>query len=452
MHYAISAEKALLGTILKDNFYLNEANTRISHNDISSKNSLILEKINKIVKTGLVADKVSLLDSGIEELDEDYIDSLLSLSNEKNFESYLEAIEAEKLKRMIEYSYTDLKDSIRIEGMERNKIAELIQENHAKILDGVVRDSGTISNMRDGISEAIQKIKDNALKSDGITGMASGFNELDDLTLGFQPTDLIIVAARPAMGKTTFSYNIAEYACRHGNRGMFFSLEMPRDQIMFRSFSALGGIAQNKLKKGDLSELEMGKLSEATKIIDGFDLVIDEQGGLSVHELKLRARKEHAKKPLKFILVDYLQLLRAPEAGTNKNLEVTIISSELKGLAKELGIPVIVLSQLNRTLENRADKRPVNSDLRDSGSIEQDADIIIFLYRDEVYHEDSPDKGVAEVIIGKHRGGPLGVVKLKFEGQFSRFKNISHEIEHKKDEPLPSYGIASSEDTLLDNI
>lgn len=450
MYYAITAEKALLGTILRDNFYLAEANTRITPNDLSATHAVILEKINLITSNGIKADKISLLDAGIEGLNSEYIDHLISIGSEKDIDSYLEAIEAEKLKRMVEHEYDGLRDLIRSEGMNRDKIAEAIQSSTTKVVNSVTRDNGTVCNIRDRIKDTVEKIKENAKKGSGITGLASGFPDLDALTQGFQSTDLIIVGARPAMGKTTLSYNFAENAClQSGVRGMFFSLEMPTEQILYRSFANLGGINQSRVKAGKMSQFEYAKFEEAIKQVDKMDLVIDDQGGLSVHELKLRARKEHAKKPLQFILVDYLQLLKAPEAGINRTLEISIISSELKNLAKELEIPVIVLAQLNRSLENRADKRPIPSDLKESGAIEQDADIIMFVYRDEVYHEDSPDKGIAEVIIGKHRGGPLGTVRLSFQGEFSRFSNIAKVYEPEEERPLPANSEAVTAETLI---
>jgi replicative DNA helicase len=436
MFYAVSAENALIGMAIKDNFYLDELNTRLSSQDLSSQNALILDKLNMLCANDIRADKIAVMDSNIEGVDEDHIDYLMSLGTKHGFEGHLEMVEAEKLKRIISYSCTEIAETLRIKGLNRNSIAEMAEKHFSKISSSVVRDTGSITDMSDGVEDGLKQVRANALKEDGITGIASGFKDLDTKTCGFQKTDLIIVAGRPSMGKTTVSYNMAEFMCMNGNRGMFFSLEMPKSQIMQRSFSSIGLIEQNKLKTGKLSQFEFGKLAEAARAIKTMDLVIDDQGGLSIHELRLRAKKKHAEKPLQFILIDYLQLIKAPEAGPNKNLEVTIISAGLKELAKELEVPVIVLSQLNRSLEQRADKRPINSDLRDSGSVEQDADLILFIYRDEIYHEDSPDIGIGELIIGKHRSGPLGTIKLQFKGEFSKFENIRTQIIPEK-EDLP---------------
>lgn len=267
----------------------------------------------------------------------------------------------------------------------------------------------------------------------GVTGVTTGFIDLDKKTAGLQPSDLIIVAARPSMGKTTFAMNLCENAALASEKPVLvFSLEMPAEQIMMRSLASLSRVDQTRIRTGQgLEESDWSKIASTLGMFKKKpNLYIDDSSGLTPTELRSRARRVYREnKGLSLIMVDYLQLMRAP-GFDNRTLEIAEISRSLKALAKELEVPVIALSQLNRTLENRADRRPVNSDLRESGSIEQDADLIMFIYRDEVYNENSEDKGIAEIIIGKQRNGPIGKVRLKFQGQYSRFDNLKDQPEY----------------------
>ena len=271
----------------------------------------------------------------------------------------------------------------------------------------------------------------------GVTGVPTGFVELDKKTAGLQPSDLIIVAARPSMGKTTFAMNLCENAAMASDKPVLvFSLEMPAEQIMMRMIASLARVDQTKIRTGqNLEEAEWSKIASVFGMFkQKNNLYIDDSSGLTPTELRSRARRVYRENGgLSMIMVDYLQLMRAPAFSDNRTLEIAEISRSLKALAKELEVPVIALSQLNRTLEQRADKRPVNSDLRESGSIEQDADLIMFIYRDEVYNDNSEDKGVAEIIIGKQRNGPIGRVRLAFNGQFSRFDNLAEQREYRDD-------------------
>ena len=271
----------------------------------------------------------------------------------------------------------------------------------------------------------------------GVTGVTTGFVELDKKTAGLQPSDLIIVAARPSMGKTTFAMNLCENAAMASDKPVLvFSLEMPAEHIMMRMIASLARVDQTTIRTGqNLEEAEWSKIASVFGMFkQKNNLYIDDSSGLTPTELRSRARRVYRENGgLSMIMVDYLQLMRAPAFSDNRTLEIAEISRSLKALAKELEVPVIALSQLNRTLEQRADKRPVNSDLRESGSIEQDADLIMFIYRDEVYNDNSEDKGVAEIIIGKQRNGPIGRVRLAFNGQFSRFDNLAEQREYRDD-------------------
>ena len=271
----------------------------------------------------------------------------------------------------------------------------------------------------------------------GVTGVTTGFVDLDKKTAGLQPSDLIIVAARPSMGKTTFAMNLCENAAMASDKPVLvFSLEMPAEQIMMRMIASLARVDQTKIRTGqNLEEAEWSKIASVFGMFkQKNNLYIDDSSGLTPTELRSRARRVYRENNgLSMNMVDYLQLMRAPAFSDNRTLEIAEISRSLKALAIEFEVPVVALSQLNRTLEQRADKRPVNSDLRESGSIEQDADLIMFIYRDEVYNDNSEDIGVAEIIIGKQRNGPIGRVRLAFNGQFSRFDNLAEQREYRDD-------------------
>ena len=256
------------------------------------------------------------------------------------------------------------------------------------------------------------------------TGVPTGFTDFDERTSGLQASDLIIVAGRPSMGKTSFAMNIAEHAAIKSRAPVaIFSMEMPGEQLVMRMLSSLGRIDQHRVRTGRLHDDDWPRLTSAMSILSEAPLFIDDTPALNPTELRARARRIKRDHGLGLIVIDYLQLMQVPGTKENRTNEISEISRSLKALAKELQVPVIALSQLNRSLEQRPNKRPVMSDLRESGAIEQDADLIAFIYRDEVYHEDSPDKGIAEIIIGKQRNGPIGTVRLTFLGPYTRFEN-----------------------------
>ena len=263
--------------------------------------------------------------------------------------------------------------------------------------------------------------------SSNVTGIASGFYDLDQKTSGFQPGDLIIVAGRPSMGKTAFSLNIAEHVALELRKPVaVFSMEMSGAQLAMRLLGSVGKLDQHRVRTGRLDDQDWPKLTHALGKLNEAPIFIDESAALNALELRARARRLYRQYgELGLIVVDYLQLMSSSSQGENRATEISEISRSLKGLAKELKVPVIALSQLNRSLEQRPNKRPVMSDLRESGAIEQDADVILFIYRDEVYNPDSPDKGIAEIIIGKQRNGPIGKVDLTFLGEYTRFESYA---------------------------
>lgn len=278
------------------------------------------------------------------------------------------------------------------------------------------------------LTKTVNRLDELVKQGLSITGVSTGYTDLDEKTSGLQRSDLIIVAARPSMGKTTFAMNLCENAMMLQDKPVLvFSLEMPAEQIMMRMLASLSRVNQTHIRTAQLDDEEWARMSGTIKTLKERDnLYIDDSSGLTPMELRTRARKiARDKGGISLIMIDYLQLMRVPSLSENRTLEIAEISRSLKALAKELEVPVVALSQLNRTLEQRADKRPINSDLRESGSIEQDADLIMFIYRDEVYNEASEFKGIAEIIIGKQRNGPIGTSRLTFQGQFSRFDNYA---------------------------
>ena len=266
-------------------------------------------------------------------------------------------------------------------------------------------------------------------KEGSITGASTGFSDFDEMTSGMQPSDLIIVAGRPSMGKTTFAMNIAEHvAIKEQVPVAVFSMEMPGEQLAMRMISSLGRIDQHHVRTGKLEDDEWPRITSAMTILSETKLYIDDTPAMSPTEVRARCRRLARENDgqLGLIVLDYLQLMQSPGAENRVN-EISEISRSLKSLAKELNVPVIALSQLNRSLEQRPNKRPVMSDLRESGAIEQDADLIVFIYRDEVYNKDTTDKGTAEIIIAKQRNGPIGTTRLTFLGQYTRFENFIHD-------------------------
>lgn len=288
--------------------------------------------------------------------------------------------------------------------------------------------SAQLPSLLDTLDSVVQQLE-RALETPGLTGTPTGFDELNEKICGFQPGDLVLLGARPSMGKTALALAMAQGALRHsGCPVLFFSLEMPAEQILQRLLSDLGNVPLTVIRSATLSENDWTCFSSAMQQIQdwGERLVIDDTSDMTPSLLRARARRYRRKYGQPgVIMIDYLQLMRSPEQE-NRTQEISEISRSLKALAKEMGCPVVALSQLNRQLEQRADKRPTNGDLRDSGSLEQDADLILFLYRDEVYNENTPDKGTAEIIIGKQRQGPLGTVHVQFNGTYTRFSDFPH--------------------------
>ncbi|HAC35403.1 MAG TPA: replicative DNA helicase [Gammaproteobacteria bacterium] len=276
------------------------------------------------------------------------------------------------------------------------------------------------------LPEVVEQLDELFNSDSSITGLATGFSDLDEKTAGLQKGDLVILAARPSMGKTALAMNLAEnVAIREREAVAIFSMEMPASQLANRLLASLGRVDTKRLRTGDLAEDDWPRITSAVTLLSEAPIFIDDTPALSPMELRSRVRRLKRQHGLGLVVVDYLQLMQVPGTSENRTTEISEISRMLKALAKEMEVPVVALSQLNRSLEQRPDKRPKMADLRESGAIEQDADVIIFIYRDEVYNEDSDAQGTAEIIIAKQRNGPIGTVRLAFVGAYTRFEDLA---------------------------
>ena len=348
-----------------------------------------------------------------------------------NNQVYAEIVRERSVLRQLIKVSNDIADSaFEPSGKSSQELLDVAEQSVFSIADQSSKSSGGFHDINKVLSNAVNRINFLFESGSAITGLSTGFDELDEKTSGFQNSDLIIIAGRPSMGKTAFSMNIAEHAAMTGDKPVaVFSMEMPAEQLAMRLISSLGRVELQSLRTGKLSEQDWPRITSAITLLNQKRSVfIDDTPALTPTDLRARARRLKREHGLGLIVIDYLQLMRVANGGDNRTAEISEISRSLKALAKELDVPVVALSQLNRGLEQRPDKRPIMSDLRESGAIEQDADVIIFIYRDEVYNPDNPEtQGTAEVLIRKQRNGPIGSVKLSFLGQFTRFENFSPE-------------------------
>lgn len=333
------------------------------------------------------------------------------------------------LRQLIEVGTGIVNDGFQPDGRDSNEILSAAEQQVFAIAEAGARGRTDFVPVNKALSEAFDVLQTRYANGGSVTGLPTGYTEFDELTAGLQPTDLIILAARPAMGKTTLALNIAEHAAIKTKKAVIvFSMEMSASQLALRLISSNGRVNAQRLRNGQLEEEDWSRVTGAIRMLRDARIFIDDTPGLSPDVLRAKARRLKREHDVGLIVIDYLQLMAVPGNSENRATEISEISRSLKHLAKELNVPVIALSQLNRSLESRADKRPLMADLRESGAIEQDADVIVFIYRDDYYNkENSPDQGLAEIIIGKQRNGPTGTVKLKFFGEYTRFDNLSHD-------------------------
>ena len=437
--HSVEAEQSVLGGLLLEASALDRIVDLISADDFyRQEHRLIYRQIVRLSEQAKPVDVITVAEaleiSG--ELEKvgglPYLGSLAqNVPSAANIRRYGEIVRERSIMRKLAEVGTDIAaSSYNPSGRDA---AQLLDEAERKVLEiaeaGSRGQQGFIA-MPPLLTQVVERIetlygRDNP--SD-ITGTATGFTDLDRLTSGLQPGELIIVAGRPSMGKTALAINIAENVALDSKLPVaIFSMEMNASQIAMRMLGSVGKLNQQDLRTGRLQDDDWGRLTHALGRLNDAPIYIDESGALSALAVRARSRRLHRQNNLGLIVVDYLQLMssNAGKASENRATEISEISRSLKALAKELHVPVIALSQLNRSLEQRPNRRPVMSDLRESGAIEQDADLILFIYRDEVYNSDSPDKGKAEIIIGKQRNGPIGMVPLAFRGEYTRFDNLA---------------------------
>ena len=432
--YSLEAEQAVLGGLMIDNSTWDEvAEVAVESDFYRQDHRLIFRAIADLAEESKPYDVVTLsewLDSRNELNNVGGLSYLGALAKNTptaaNIKAYAKIVRERSVLRQLIRVSTDIAESAY--NPDGRTSAELLDAAESKVFDIAEKGARTNSgytNIKDLLVKAVDRI-DTLYQSDtAYTGVPTGFDDFDNMTSGLQKADLVIIAGRPSMGKTSFVMNIVENAAiKHRQPVAVFSMEMPGDQLVMRMMASLGRIDSNKVRTGKLDDADWPRLTSAVGILNDAPIFIDDTPGLNPMEIRARARRIMREHGLGMIVIDYLQLMQSAK-GTSENraTEISEISRSLKGLAKELGVPVLALSQLNRSLEQRPNKRPIMSDLRESGAIEQDADLITFIYRDEVYNDDSPDKGTAEIIIGKQRNGPIGTCRLTFLGKYTRFEN-----------------------------
>ena len=439
--HSVEAEQSLLGGLLLDNQAFDKIADLVTADDFyRDDHRRIFRHLSKLIEHAKPADVVTIAESIEASEDKDrtggpaYLGSLAqNTPSALNIRRYAELVRERSVQRRLITVATEIAESaLAPSGKE---IGQLLDEAESRILEvGEKGQRGTqgfepIQPVLARVFERIDHLYHQENKSD-VTGLPTGFADLDERTAGLQEGDLVIVAGRPSMGKTAFALNIAEHvAVENGVPVAIFSMEMGATQLAMRILGSIARVDQHKMRTGRLNDEEWSRLSTAMGKLHEAPIFIDETGALNALELRTRARRIHRQcGKLGLVMVDYLQLMSASSSGENRATEISEISRSLKALAKELGAPVVALSQLNRALETRPDKRPMMSDLRESGAIEQDADLILFIYRDEVYYPEKPEsKGTAEVIIGKQRNGPIGKVNMTFLGEHTRFEDRARE-------------------------
>ncbi len=439
--HSIEAEQSVIGGLLLENEALDKIADILNAEDFYQfDHKTVFQHIAKLIERNRPADIVTVaesLESTAELSTIGGIAYLASLAQNTptaaNIRRYAEIVRERAIMRKLVTVGSGIAESAYSpNGRDAQQLLDEAEAKIFQIAEGGQRTSQGFQDIKELLPQVAERIdmlfsRDNP--SD-VTGIPTGFSDLDSMTSGFQGGDLIIVAGRPSMGKTAFSLNIAEnVALDTGLPVAVFSMEMASTQLAMRMIGSVGRLDQHRMRTGRLEDEDWEKLTTALGKLNEAPIFIDEGAGLSSFDVRARARRLHRQcGKLGLIVIDYLQLMSAPagKQGENRATEISEISRSLKALAKELDCPVVALSQLNRSVEQRPDKRPVMSDLRESGAIEQDADLILFIYRDEVYNPDSEDKGTAEIIVGKQRNGPIGRVRLTFIGENTRFENFAN--------------------------
>lgn len=443
--HSLEAEQAVLGGLMLEETAWDRAAELVGEADFYRKeHRLVFRAIGLLAEESKPRDALTVAETltRMGELDEvgglAYLGELVkNTPSAANIAAYAEIVrERSILRQLIRVSYEISDTAYLPKGVTSSEILDQAESKIFAIAEQQQKGVGP-QPLKPVLSKTLSRIEQLFLSSEQITGLSTGFSDLDDRTSGLQGGDLVIVAARPSMGKTTFAMNLVENVMmKSGLPVLVFSMEMPADSIVMRMLSSLGRIDQTRVRSGKLDDEDWPRLTSTMSMLAEQRMFIDDTPALSPTELRARTRRvarENGGK-IGLVMVDYLQLMRVPGQENNRVNEISEISRSLKALAKEMMCPVIALSQLNRSLEQRPNKRPVMSDLRESGAIEQDADVIMFIYRDEVYNPDSQYKGTAEIIIGKQRNGPIGTINLAFLGKYTRFEDLAPEYYRNMEE------------------
>ena len=437
--HSVEAEQSLLGGLLIDNEALDKVADVMSEIDFyRHDHRLIYQHIAKVIEANQPADIITVGES-LEKSDElknvggiAYLGMLAeNTPTAANIRGYAQIIRERSIMRSLALVGSDIAASAY--SPQGRDAQQLLDESEAKIFqiaESGKRDNIGFSDIQHLLPQVVESVEQRMQNASDVTGMPTGFTDLDKMTSGLQPSDLIIIAGRPSMGKTSLALNMAEHIAIEKKMPVaVFSMEMASMQLTTRLIGSVGRVDQHKMRTGQLDDDDWEKLTDSLGQLNEAPIHIDEGSALNTFEVRARARRlQRQAGQLGLIVIDYIQLMSAPigKQTENRATEISEISRSLKSLAKELHVPVVALSQLNRSVEQRVDKRPVMSDLRESGAIEQDADVIMFIYRDEVYNPESPDKGLAEILLAKQRNGPVGMVKLTFLGQYTRFENYAN--------------------------
>ena len=429
--HSVEAEQSVIGAMLMDQEAIIKASEIISGDDFyQHQYGIVFDAIVELYNDGKPVDLITLQNL-LREKDvppeisslEFVKDLLTSALTSTNADAYAQIVhEKAVLRKLIKVNEQIANDCY----SEKEKLEDILESAEKRIFDIVQkRNSGDFVPIKDVVLRALDRIEAASRNKGSVTGIPTGFIDLDYKLSGIQPSDMILVAARPSMGKTAFVLNIAQYAAFHENMATaIFSLEMSKEQLVNRLFSLESRVDAQLLRSGNLSDADWEKLIEGAGTIGKSHLIIDDTPGISISELRSKCRKYKLEHDLKLVIIDYLQLMSGSGRSDSRQQEISDISRSLKQLARELNVPVIALSQLSRQVEQRPDHRPMLSDLRESGAIEQDADVVMFIYRDDYYNKDSENKGIAEIIIAKQRNGPIGTVNLVWLPHYTKFANM----------------------------
>lgn len=429
--HSVEAEQSVIGSMIMDRDAIMTASEVITSEDFyQSQYGVLFDAMLELYNEGKPVDLVTLQERLREkdvppeisslEFVRDLLDAVPTSANVRHYATIVQ--EKSMLRKLIKVN----EDIANTCYLAREKTEDILEETEKKIFDLLqYRSTGDFVPIKQVVLNALDKIEKASKNKGTVTGIPTGFIDLDYKTSGFQPSDLILIAARPSMGKTAFVLNVAQHmAFKEGKTVAIFSLEMSKEQLVNRLFSLESKVDSQALRTGNLTDEDWAKLIEGAAVVGKSNLIIDDTPGISIAELRSKCRKFKLEHDLGIIIIDYLQLMSGGKHSESRQQEISEISRSLKAVARELNVPVVALSQLSRAVEQRPDHRPMLSDLRESGAIEQDADVVMFLYRDDYYNKDTDKKNIAEVIIAKQRNGPIGTIELVWLPRYTQFVNM----------------------------